>query len=85
VAKHLNKNYWKRKPMTQTKVSIPDDEWQKVVNYFNRHEKKLRADGIRSPTALLQKKLRADGIRSPTALLRFWIREGMKTQRKSVG
>jgi len=55
--------------MPQTKVSIPDDEWQKVVNYFNRHEKKLRADGIRSPTALL----------------RFWIREGMKDHWKSVG
>jgi hypothetical protein len=46
----------------QVKVSIPDDEWQKVLDYFSKHEKKLVDNGIRNPTALL----------------RHWLREAAK-------
>ena len=48
--------------MSQVKVSIPDDEWERVKKHFEKHKKELRKDGIRSPTALL----------------RHWIREGLK-------
>jgi len=49
--------------MSQTKVSIPEDEWERVVAYFNKHKKNLIEIGVRSPTALL----------------RYWIRLAMKT------
>jgi len=48
--------------MSQTKVSIPDDEWQMLLDYFKKHKSELRREGIRNPTALL----------------RHWIREGIK-------
>jgi len=48
--------------VVQVKVSIPDNEWEMVVDYFNKHEKKLVAEGIRNPTALL----------------RHWLREATK-------
>jgi hypothetical protein len=49
--------------MTQTKPSIPDDEWNMLVKKYQKNKKVLRE---------------RYGVRSPTAFLRFLLREGLK-------
>ncbi len=44
-----------KKANIQDKISVPHEEWQLVVDYFNKHEKELKLEGIRSPTMLLRR------------------------------
>lgn len=38
----------------QTSVTIPTYVWDKLTQYFNEREEKLRKKGIKSPTKLIQ-------------------------------
>jgi hypothetical protein len=43
------------KKMSQDKVSIPTEEWQLVLKYYEAHKEELRLKGIKTPTALLRR------------------------------
>ena len=43
-----------RKTLSQSKVSIPPEEWELVQKYFEKHKQELLLKGIKSPTALLR-------------------------------
>jgi hypothetical protein len=44
----------KGKKNSQEKISIPSEEWQLLVGYFNDHKEELKLRGIKSPTMLLR-------------------------------
>ena len=41
--------------MSQSKVSIPPEEWELVQKYYDKHKDDLMLKGIKSPTALLRR------------------------------
>lgn len=41
--------------MRQEKVSIPTEEWQLVLQYYEAHKEELRLKGIKTPTTLLRR------------------------------
>ncbi len=43
------------KRMSQGKVSIPTEEWELIVNYYEKHKDELKLKGIKSPTTLLRR------------------------------
>lgn len=43
------------KKMRQEKVSIPTEEWQLVLQYYEAHKEELRLKGIKTPTTLLRR------------------------------